>query len=318
MKLLEPILIRQLELTNRIVMPPMATEKSKDGGVSDALCSYYADRSGDLGLIITEHAYVMGAGKASPYQLSVAEDASVEALRRIPEAIHQKGHTKVMAQINHAGAAAKEEVTGVPTRTVNELGLEDLKAIKAAFVDAALRVQSAGFDGVEIHAAHGYLLNQFYSPLTNQRADRLGGGSLDTRTAYICEVIQAVREAVGPDYPVALRFGACDYKEGGSLLEEAPEAARRFEEAGVDLLDITGGMNGFIHPTETSPGWFQALSGKIRGAVKIPVMVTGGVTDLGVAEAILVKGHADLIGVGRPLLKDAAWLRKQVACDELF
>lgn len=183
---------------------------------------------------------------------------------------------------------------------------EDIERVKKCFVNAALRVQEAGFDGVEIHSAHGYLLNQFYSPLTNHRDDEYGG-TLEGRTRLHTEVLRAVRKAVGEDYPVAIRFGACDYMEGGSRIEDIPEACRIFEEAGADLLDITGGLGGFIIPGKTEPGYFAELSIPAKKSVSVPVLVTGGVTDIHDAEKLLQEGAADLIGVGRALLQDGDW-----------
>ena len=134
-----------------------------------------------------------------------------------------------------------------------------------------------------------------------------GGGTLEGRTRLHTEVLRAVRKAVGEDYPVAIRFGAYDYMEGGSRVEDIPEACRIFEEAGADLLDITGGLGGFIIPGKTEPGYFAELSRPAKDSVQIPVLVTGGVTDIHDAEKLLQEGVADLIGVGRALLKDGDW-----------
>ena len=184
---------------------------------------------------------------------------------------------------------------------------EDIRRVKDCFVEAALRAKEAGFDAVEIHSAHGYLLNQFYSPVTNHRTDEYNGQTLEGRTRLHAEVLRAVRKAVGEDYPVFIRFGACDYMEGGSRIEEIPAAARIFEEAGADLLDITGGLSGFILPGRTEPGYFAELSITAKKSVQIPVLVTGGVTAGADAERLLEEGTADLIGVGRALLQDEDW-----------
>ena len=309
----EPIKINALTLANRLVQPPMATEQSADGRATDAFCDFYAARSGAIGLIIAEHAYVLKEGKASKGQLSVGPDADLEGLRRVAEAVHKKGVTKVLAQINHAGQAAKTEVTGMPAIGVDALKADDFRRLRDAFVQAALRVKAAGFDGVEIHGAHGYLNNQLYSPLKNHRSDAYGCGSIADRTRLACEIIAATREAVGADYPIAYRFGACDYQEGGSTKAEAPEAAKLFEAAGCDLLDVSGGLNGFVIRGVSAPGWFGDLSQAIRAAVRVPVLVTGGVVTGEQAEKLLIEGKADLIGVGRAILKDADWAAKALA-----
>ena len=311
----EKISINCLTLRNRIVMPPMATGKADRGSPDEALVSYYAKRARGTALIIVEHEYVSPEGMAHASQLSMADDMRIPAYRKLTNAVHQQG-AAIFAQINHAGA--KTQDSGLPAIspsgiTVGEgpassaMTKEDIERVKKCFVNAALRVQEAGFDGVEIHSAHGYLLNQFYSPLTNHRTDEYGGGTLEGRTRLHTEVLRAVRKAVGEDYPVAIRFGACDYMEGGSRIEDIPEACRIFEEAGSDLLDITGGLGGFIIPGKTEPGYFAELSRPAKDSVQIPVLVTGGVTDIHDAEKLLQEGVADLIGVGRALLKDGDW-----------
>lgn len=295
MTIKDKIKVGTLTLENRFVMPPMATWKqSEDGSIPNALVQYYADRAGKIGLIVMEFAYVSEEGKTRPGQLSIARDADISELKKIADAVHAKSTTKIFAQINHAGAAAGYEVKGQ----------EDIERIIKAFADAAIRAQKAGFDGVEIHAAHGYLLNQFYSPLVNHRDDCYSAASMESRTRLTVEVIQAVRKAVGKDYPLSLRFGACDYAEGGSKVKEVGEAARIYENAGVDMLSISGGMNGFMIKGVSTPGWFSELSWEAKKAVKIPVLLTGGITTKKVAEELLANGKADLIGVGRPLLKD--------------
>ena len=315
----ETLSIRQLVLRNRIVMPPMATGKADHGAPDDGLCAYYAARARGTGLIIVEHAYISPEGMAHGKQLSMADDALIPAYRKLTDAVHEQG-AAVFAQLSHAGAQAKDSglpaisPSGIPGRdpeAVSEvMSAEDIERVKACFTAAALRAKEAGFDGVEIHSAHGYLLNQFYSPLTNRRTDAYNGQTLEGRTRLHAEVLRGVRKAVGDEYPVAIRFGACDYTEGGSRIEEIPEASRIFAEAGADLLDISGGMNGFVVKGRTQAGWFAELSIPAKNSVKIPVLLTGGVNTAEEAEALLQEGAADLIGVGRAMLKDADWAVK--------
>ncbi len=302
-----PIQINQLVLNNRIVQPPMATEKSTNGQVSDSLCEYYQKRSGYTGLIITEHAYIMKNGKASRNQLSVGKDANVDELKKLVDAIHSQPNTKVFAQINHAGCKSKQEVTGEVVLDINTLTKEELNEIKDAFVSSALLVKQAGYDGVEIHGAHGYFNCQMYSPLINHRSDEYTGSTMEGRTKFQCEVIQAVRKAVGEDYPIAYRFGACDYQDGGSTEEEAGIAAKLFEEAGVDLLDVSGGMNGYMISENSTPGWFSHVGKIIKESVNIPVLITGGITTKEEAEKVLEEKACDLVGLGRAILRDAEW-----------
>ena len=315
----ETITINQLVLRNRIVMPPMATAKAEHGVPDDDLIAYYAARANGTALIIVEHEYISPEGVAHGNQLSMADDSVIPAYRKLTDAVHERG-AAVFAQLNHAGARAQTaglpviSPSGIPVRDRNaesrEMTAEDIEHIKESFVRAALRAKAAGFDGVEIHSAHGYLLNQFYSPRTNHRSDAYGGQTLEGRTGLQTEILRAVRAAVGADYPIAIRFGACDYMEGGSRIEEIPEASRLFAEAGADLLDISGGLNGFTIEGKTGPGWFSELSIPAKNSVRIPVLLTGGVNTAQDAERLLLENAADLIGVGRALLKDPDWAVK--------
>lgn len=323
--LLEPLSRGRLHLKNRLVMPPMATSKAlPDGSMSDGLLGYYDEKSrgGAIGLIVTEHCYVTRQGMNRVGQPSIADDGTIDGWRRLVEVIHGNG-SKVAMQINHAGAASSAAATGFdvvgpsdvpsptgPGETPRPLTRDEIAAIVAQFAAAARRVKAAGFDGVEIHAAHGYLLNQFFSPLTNKRTDEYGG-DVAGRIRFHLEVIAAVREAVG-DCPVLLRLGARDYTEGGTSIEDSRTAAAAFERAGVDLIDITGGLTGYMRPGHDEPGYFAELSEAVKGVVSVPVMLTGGVTEPEQAERLLAEGKADLIGVGRAILKDSEWAARAV------
>lgn len=323
------IKIGELVIKNRLVMPPMATSKAtEDGLVTNQICDYYHEKSlgGYIGLIITEHSYVSQEGKAGSGQISIANDCDIEGLRKITTVIHGN-KTKVMAQISHAGGAAKHEVTGrdiygasaFPMPKTGKIPIEmsqsDIHNVVNDFTKAAVRAKQAGFDGVEIHSAHGYLLNQFYSPLTNKRNDEYGAQTMDNRLRVHMEIITSIRKAVGDDYPIALRLGACDYMEGGSTLQDSIEAAKLLEQAGIDLIDISGGFCGYIRPGVMDQGYFREISQAIRSVVNIPVLLTGGIREAHAAESLLKQGAADLIGVGREILKDSLWEKK--AMEEL-
>ena len=182
-----------------------------------------------------------------------------------------------------------------------------MRSIADLFAEAALRARKGGYDGVEIHSAHVYLLNQFYSPLINNREDEYGPHSMEDRLRFHKEVLEKVRAAVGPDYPIAVRLGGCDYQEGGSTEADAVEAAKLLCAYGADLIDVSGGMNGYIIAGHDYPGYFKDMSKAIKEAVDVTVMTTGGVTTTEQAEELLSYGAADLIGVGRAIYKDAAW-----------
>lgn len=293
--------IANITLVNRLVMPPMATEQAKEGRFSEELVTYYRDRAHDVGLLITEHAYVQEAGKASPGQAGLDEKADLAEWKKLTEAVHEAGHAKIFAQISHCGAQSRVKMREL--RNVNTMNREEMEEIREAFVQAALRVKKVGFDGVEVHMAHGYLLNQFYSPLSNHRQDEYGG-ELENRLRFPREVVKAVREAVGEEFPLAVRLGACDYQEGGSTLEDGAKAAKELEKLGVDLLDISGGFNGFLVQGRKEAGWFSDAARAVKEAVTIPVLLTGGIRTAEEAETLLQDGSCDLIGVGRPFLKD--------------
>ena len=303
-----PLKIKNMELKNRLVMPPMATAKAgKDGKISNDVCTYYDEKTkrGWIGLVICEHSFVMQEGKAGAGQVSISKDEDLEGLRRLVDTIHANG-TCVFAQIAHAGQRAKKDITGMEPAGPDTMDNQHIQEVIESFADAAKRAREAGFDGVEIHSAHGYLLNQFYSPLANHRTDEYGTDKLKIHK----EVIKAVRKAVGNDFPVALRLGACDYAEGGNTILEAVAAAKELEALGIDLLDISGGMNGYIRPGHTEQGYFQDVSEAVKQEVKIPVLLTGGITDVNAAEDLLARRKADLIGAGRAILKDTSWSEK--------
>jgi 2,4-dienoyl-CoA reductase-like NADH-dependent reductase (Old Yellow Enzyme family) len=323
--LLEPLTVGPVTLANRLVMPPMATAKaSPDGRVSRAMLDYYAEKSagGYLPLIIIEHSYIKPEGKAHENQLSVVEDATIDGLRELATVIHHNG-SKAIIQMNHAGSAAKEEVIGTtpvgPSAVANprqggiprELTLEEISDLVTAFANAARRAKTAGFDGVEIHSAHGYLLNQFFSPLTNRRTDEYGGPVVNRIRIHL-QVITAVRAVVGEDFLVLLRLGASDFCNGGTKAADSQLAAREFEKAGIGILDISGGFSGYTVPGLTGQGYFAPLTEAIKKVVSLPVILTGGITQVQAAETLLAEGKADLIGVGRAILNDSNWARQAV------
>lgn len=322
-----PIKIKKIELKNRLVMPPMATAKAdQTGQATEKLCQYYDEKSrgGYIGLIIAEHCFVNQEGKAGNSQLSVSEDDDIEGLKKIAAVIHNND-TPVFAQISHAGGATQTAITGcrllsassiqipgIKTHDMlpSEMTQRDIDKVVNDFAKAALRVKKAGFDGVEIHSAHGYLLNQFFSPLTNKRLDQYTGNTLQGRIRLHLEIIRAVRKQVGSSYPIALRLGACDYIEGGITIRDSVSACQEFEKAGVDLLDISGGFCSYINPTVKQQGYFSELSAPIKNAVRIPVILTGGITEAETAERLLQTGKADMIGIGRTILKNSHWAKQ--------
>lgn len=300
----EEFKLKNITLRNRIVMPPMAREMSDDGRVSTDLIEYYRKRAEDTGLVIVEHAYVSLEGKSSKKQLSMADDSVIDGFKELTDAIHNE-KCFAIAQLNHA----RPQSIAYDKSNVNNMTKEDIEKVKDDFKNASIRTKKAGFDGVEIHAAHEYLLNHFYSPLTNKRADEYGG-NLENRLRLANEIIQDVRKSVGEDYIVAIRFGAYDYWEGGSKLDEIPIAVKSFIDSGVDLIDISGGLCRFQNPYSKEPGYFKELSKIAKEASSVPVILTGGVKKAKDAEKLLKEGYCDLIGIGRAMIMDAEWSKK--------
>lgn len=324
MKLLkQKIQIKEVEIHNRLVMPPMATSQADHGEVTPSLLNYYSEKTagGYIGLVITEHSYIRQDGISDPGQVSVSRDADVEGLKKLADAIHANG-AKAIVQINHAGFTADSYTTGLlpvcvskkgytnmtgrNTVSLHEISETEIPELVRAYAEAARRVREAGFDGVELHSAHGFLLNQFYSPLSNCRSDNYGG-CLENRIRIHLEIIEAVRGTVDDSFILAMRLGASDYSQGGTTLEESIKAAALLESAGLDLLDISGGFCGFTRPGHKEQGYFGELTEAIKKQVSIPIILTGGVSTGADAETLLKAKKADFIGVGRAILRDSQW-----------
>lgn len=311
MQYIETSIQAGVKIPTRIVMPPMASEGAEDGKIGASAVEFYRKCAKNplFGLYIIEHNYVERAGQVSPKQMSLAEDGAIDSHKRLIDAMQSEaGDHKIFVQLNHAGRKSKLATPPVPLigplaeDGVREMNASDMARVQEKFVEAALRAEKAGYDGVEVHVAHGFLLNQFFSPLVNKRRDRYG----EDRLAYPLEVFSAVKEALG-NFPVAVRIGGLDFEDGGTEIADGVEAAKRFEAAGADLLDMTGGMNGYTRPGHSEPGWFSDLTAQTKAAVTTPVLLTGGVQTPEGAEALLAAEKADLIGVGRAFLKNPDW-----------
>ena len=311
--------IKNLTLRNRIVMPPMCMYSTDESGfVKDFHKVHYTARAiGGVGLIIVEATAVVPNGRITSNDLGIWSDAHIEGLKSLVESVKSYG-SKIAIQLAHAGrkCTSNDEYIVAPSpirfseeyRIPKELTVDEIKEIVNKFKEAAIRVKKAGFDGVEIHSAHGFLLNQFLSPLTNKRTDEYGG-NIYGRIKIHLEIIREIKKALGEDYPLLLRLGATDKTEGGITIEDSIKAALEFEKAGVDILDISGGFCGYALPGQA---YFAPISEEIKKAVKVPVIVTGGIKDPYLAEKVLREGKADLIGVGRAILNDSSWAKKAV------
>lgn len=315
----EPLKLEHLTLKNRLVLPSMTTSTPDENGqVTSATLDFFRERSKGFGLVILEHSYVSPSGKAGPHMLSISKDEDLPGLQELVSLLHQNG-CKTFIQLDHGGGwnipqlqtclDPKKNPSG--KLITDELTDDALDQIVLDFASAADRAKRAGFDGVQIKACHVYLLSQFYSPLTNHRqSGKYAGTSFESRIRLTLEVLKAVRTAVGTDYPVSVRFGIQDYDAQGSTLEEGIRSAKLLEACRTDFLDLSGGPKyRFSHPAKKDPGWFADDAQLIRRHLKIPVIVTGGITELSQAEQLLKEEKADLIGVCRAALKDPFWAR---------
>ena len=312
-----PLEYKALQLRNRLVFPSVTTSTPDENGkVTPATLDFFRERTRGFGLVILEHAYVCPSGKAGPHMLSISDDSDMEGLQNLIALLHENG-CKAFIQLDHGGGWAIPELQQCLNPEKNpegrlitqELSDQELDQIICDFASAADRAKRTGFDGVQIKACHVYLLSQFFSPLTNHRTSgKYSGETFETRFRLTLEVLQAVRNAVGQDYPVSVRFPVQDYDENGSSLEDCIRAAKLLEANGTTLLDLSGGPRyRFFHPTSKEPGWFADDAARIRRELEIPVMVTGGITAPMQAEEILLQEKADLVGVCRAVLKNPEW-----------
>ncbi len=326
-KLLSPIRISTMELKNRAVMPAMGTNlANNDGFVSEALLAYMKRRSqAGLGLMITEVTAVHPTGIAIDTELGAYDDRFVEGLAKLADAIHSHG-AKAALQLHHAGRESffllqKGEAIGpsaVPSLVYGmaprEMTKDDIKEIIEAFGMAALRARKAGFDAVEIHAAHGYLLTQFLSPLANHRTDEYGG-DMAGRSRFILEVISEVRSMVGDDFPVILRVSAEESIKGGYSVDDLCQVLPSFVQAGSDVIHASLGTHGSpagitIAPSEYEPGFNAWRARKIKDVTHVPVIAVGRFIDPYLADEVIARGDADLVAFGRQMLADPDFLIK--------
>lgn len=325
-ELLSPFSVRGMTLRNRVVMPPMGTNFAlPDGTVSDTQIAYYAQRArGGVGLIIVENICVSyPAGSNGTTQLRIDHDRYVPRLWELTEQLHRHG-AKVAIQLNHAGASANPARTGVPAQSSGErpskpggtspvpMDVEQIAQVVADFAAAARRAQRAGFDAVEIHAGHSYLLCQFLSPYYNTRTDSYGG-SPQNRARIVREVLAAVRAQVGPRYPVLVRISADDLVAGGNTLEESVELMRHMVDE-VDVIDVSAALafnlQYQIDSMDLPDGWRADMARRFREEFGRPTIISGNIRDPKVAERIVADGQSDLVAIGRGLIADPWWVRK--------
>lgn len=296
----------------------MQTGRATFGGaVTNKLINFYIRRSSALGLPIVEHAYVSPSGKIGPKQLGIYDDSLISGLEELAKRIHEVDAPAVV-QISHAGGVTNKKVIGEEpagpsarpkTRMLN---VNEMDAIVGDFALAAERAVKAGFDGVELHGAHGYLLNQFFSPLFNKRDDEYGG-SLENRMRFPLLVVRMVREHLAGKL-LLYRLGSVDLAPDGTHIEDSVVFAKKLEQAGVDIIDVSGGMCG-SEPKQLRQmkGYFVPQAGEIKKAVGVPVIGVGGIKEAEYADKLVREGKVDLVAVGRAFWRDSQWAEKALA-----
>ena len=321
-----PLTVKNMTIKNRIVMMPMGTNYGEQNGEMSFLhINYYEQRAkGGTGLIIVENASIDSPqGSNGTTQLRIDHDNYLPRLFKFCENIHRYG-TKIAIQINHAGASAVSSrinmqpvsASDVPSKEGGEiprpLSKEEILHIVKKYGEAAKRAQTAGFDAVEIHAGHSYLISQFLSPITNKRTDEFGG-SVENRTRFCRMVIDEVRKQVGPFFPIMLRLSADELMEGGNTLDDTLKYLDYLQEE-VDIFDVSCGLNGSIQyqidANYLPDGWRSYMAKAVKEKFNKPCISMGNIRDPKVAERILADGDADLIGMGRGLIADPAWVNK--------
>lgn len=320
-QLLTPFQIKNLHLNNRLVMPPMCQYSATDGMPNDWHWLHYTSRAvGGVGLIIVEMTNVAPNGRITPNCLGLWNDEQEQAFKKIVDSVHAHG-SKIGIQIAHAGRKAQHEPCAVAPSAIHygkpdyvgqslitprALTSDEIQQLIQAFANSVKRAVNAGFDMIEIHAAHGYLIHQFYAPKSNQRDDIYGQDKL----LFGEQVIQAAKAVMPEDMPLFVRMSAQEYGESGFDSEYGVEIAKRFKKAGADVLHVSGGGDGALSANAPSfcAGYQVHLARKVKQATQLPVVAVGLLDDPSVADHVLAVGDADLVAVGRGLLRDPYWL----------
>jgi 2,4-dienoyl-CoA reductase-like NADH-dependent reductase (Old Yellow Enzyme family) len=332
--------IGTLQLPNRLLRSATAESLADDEGrPKPALAALYRELAeGGVGLIITGHMYVHPSGRAHPRMTGIHTDALIPALATLTGAVHEAGG-RVAVQINHGGMKCGAEVVAEPLapsdvedapfvkRPARAMTIGEIETAIDAYAQAARRAQEAGFDAVQLHGAHGYLINQFLSPRVNRRTDEWGG-DLSGRMRFLRRVCEAVRAEVGPDYPVFIKLGMSDGLEGGLTPEDGAQVVAALAGMGLDGVEVSGGISGGgsanIEAGIRSPeeeAYFRPLARRAQAATTLSVALVGGLRSRSVMEDVLSSGDADLISLCRPLICEpglprrmAAGLQDRAAC----
>ncbi len=321
--LFSPIQIGSMALRNRLVRSATAEKLClPDGRPEERTFDIYRRLAhGGIGLIISGHAYVDPRGKCHAQMMGAYDDALTPALARLAECAHKDG-ARIALQINHGGracdpAVVDEPVAPSPVAAENrpvprELTPTEISELTAAFGRAAGRARAAGFDAVQIHAAHGYLIGQFLSPLVNHRTDHYGG-SLENRARFLHEVARSVRRAVGVGFPVLVKLGVSDHTEGGLTVAEGAEVAGWLADWGIDAIETSAGLQGAVQTRITRPqreAYLLESARAVRHYSPLPIILVGGLRSRPVMEQLLAEEGIDLVSLSRPLIREPDLPRK--------
>ncbi|MCL4440885.1 MAG: NADH:flavin oxidoreductase, partial [Firmicutes bacterium] len=358
-KLFEPTRIGSMELKNRVVYTPTVINfGAPDGDVTPDLIEYYCERAkSGMGLLTVEAAQILDQTIITAGRIAISQFTMIPGLNKLVEAIREAtwpDPPKIIIQLSHVGREMEPEFypskdegqivapSSVPSvlhpifpkayrnhkhgTIPRELTIEEIHIIQEAYADAAVRAKMAGFDGVELHGPHGYLISQFLSPWVNRRNDIYG----KDRALFVLEIVQKIREKCGHNFPLVARIGGSEFLPGGYTIEDQIQAAVRLDLAGVNAISVSGGIyeTGYyiIPPMMMPHGLHAENAGKIKQAVNIPVFCAGRINDPRLAEELLEQGKIDLVGMSRPFVADPKILekaqqgrfediRKCIACD---
>jgi 2,4-dienoyl-CoA reductase-like NADH-dependent reductase (Old Yellow Enzyme family) len=340
--LFEPIRIGKIELPNRI-MRSATWDATADvsGAVTDKSVEMYSVLGkGEIGLIVSGYMFVSPHGQASPGQYGIHHNDLIPGLKRMTDAVHAGG-SKIAVQIVHSGfnsgylrnrRIVPLAVSYLPNsrHLHSQMTEEIIEAIINDFVAGAVRGREAGFDAVQLHGAHGYLISQFLTPIFNRRMDKWGGNS-ENRRRFPLEVVRRVRNALGDDFPLFIKLGVRDYKEGGVSLEEGVETARQMVENGLDAVEVSAGIGtggDTTNPENPEKAYFREESAAVRRVVGVPVAEVGGIRTISLADEIIHSGDADMISMSRPLIREpdllVRWKRgdttpaRCISCNRCF
>jgi len=327
--LFENSAIGGLELKNRFVRSATWEGMAdQDGNPTPKLLeTMTALAAGGVGLIITSHAFVSPEGRATPWQLAIDKDERIDGLRKMTDAVHAAGG-RIAMQLAHAGAFAAAALSGMPRLVVSkaegsdpspqkEMEGRDIRAVIDAYAIAAGRAKAAGFDGLQIHSAHGYLLSQFLSPAFNRRGDKYGG-DISNRSRIHREICHTIRDVVGKHFPLLIKINGRDFIENGLTADDAATAVRLMTAAGVDAVELSGGtiVSGKLSPSRSRinaperEAYFREEAQKLREAVNLPLILVGGNRSFEVSDLLVADGTADYISMSRPFIREPGLIRR--------